>query len=225
MIKNNISYLDLLFVTFVLWWYPIYSSNIIYFSFSQIQDDTNKINYDLNLILFEAISLLIVFLYFKKKHMDLKLVYFFSKKHLILGVLFFIITALMMDCYIMTLDHISRKLNIIQMQQPDYEELKLNILLIVFSILNGFYEEFFFLVICSRVAKEYKLYVFIFSLMIRFLFHTYQGIDVALGISLILGCVYYMLFNYSKSKNLFPFCLSHSIADIIGLSILSNIFE
>ena len=96
---------------------------------------------------------------------------------------------------------------------------EIDLSLIAFSLLNGFYEEIFFLGICTMVPKKQKTGVFIYSLIIRFLFHTYQGFASAFGIGIVVGMLY--CFIYVKSKrNLYPFMLSHSLADIFGASLI-----
>lgn len=91
--------------------------------------------------------------------------------------------------------------------------------LVAFSLLNGFYEEIFFLGICTHVPKQQQKGVLLYSFVIRFSFHTYQGLASALGIGLLVGGIYYWLYQ-KKSQNLYPYMLSHSLADIIGLGIL-----
>ena len=94
-----------------------------------------------------------------------------------------------------------------------------NLPLVLFSLLNGFYEEIFFIGICTCVETKYRWIAFIYSLIIRISFHTYQGIVSALGIGLILGIVYFLLY-IGKTKNLFPYILSHAFSDIFGLGLL-----
>ena len=91
--------------------------------------------------------------------------------------------------------------------------------LIAFSLLNGIYEEIFFLGVCTAVPKRQQKGVIIYSLLIRFSFHTYQGLAAALGIGFVIGGIYALLY-FKKSKNLYPYMLSHSFADILGAGIL-----
>lgn len=91
--------------------------------------------------------------------------------------------------------------------------------LIAFSLLNGVYEEIFFLGVCTAVPERQQKGVLCYSLLIRFSFHTYQGIPSALGIGFVIGGIYYLLYQ-KTSKNLYPYMLSHSFADIVGAGIL-----
>ena len=96
---------------------------------------------------------------------------------------------------------------------------EIDVSLIAFSLLNGAYEEIFFLGVCTMVPDRQKTPVLIYSLLIRFLFHTYQGFASALGIGVLVGALYYVLYRKSN-RNLHPFMLSHSLADIFGASLI-----
>lgn len=91
---------------------------------------------------------------------------------------------------------------------------------ILYGLLNGVYEELFFLGICLSVAPRHVGIAFAFSLLVRFGFHTYQGLGSALGIGVVLGTLYFVLYARMNVKNLVPYFISHAIADIVGLSVL-----
>lgn len=61
---------------------------------------------------------------------------------------------------------------------------EVNISTVLYAILNGFYEEIFFLGICLAVKPEYLKWAVIYSLIIRVSFHTYQGMESALGLGI-----------------------------------------
>ena len=90
--------------------------------------------------------------------------------------------------------------------------------LFFYSLLNGFYEEFFFLTIVS--AARHPKAVFLFSLILRVAFHTYQGFLTALLIGLVVGTLNYCLFMKRGDRNLYPFFVAHALADMLGLSLL-----
>ncbi|MEG9488866.1 CPBP family glutamic-type intramembrane protease [Mannheimia indoligenes] len=92
---------------------------------------------------------------------------------------------------------------------------------VLYAILNGFYEEIFFLGICLAVRPKFLICAVIYSLIIRVSFHTYQGLETALGLGIWLGLIIYLLYSHSKEKNLFPFWVAHSIADVFGLSVIA----
>nr|WP_282188741.1 CPBP family intramembrane glutamic endopeptidase [Streptococcus anginosus] len=90
---------------------------------------------------------------------------------------------------------------------------------ILYALLNGFYEEFFFLGLLTSVRDKYKWWVLLYSTIIRVSFHTYHGMLWALTIGVGFGLLYYCLYKY-KVKNLLPFFLAHALADIYGSSLM-----
>ena len=90
---------------------------------------------------------------------------------------------------------------------------------IAYGLLNGFYEEFFFLGLLTSVKDKYKWLVLLFSTIVRVSFHTYQGMLWALVIGVVFGLLYYFLYKY-KVKNLLPFFLVHALADMFGSSLI-----
>lgn len=90
---------------------------------------------------------------------------------------------------------------------------------ILYSLLNGLYEEFFFLGLLTSVEDKYKWQVLLYSTLIRFSFHTYQGLLWAFMIGVVFGLLYYFLYKY-KVKNLLPFFLMHALADMFGSSLI-----
>ena len=97
---------------------------------------------------------------------------------------------------------------------------EIDLSLILFSLLNGIYEEIFFLGICLAVSRKQLPWVLLYSLVIRFSFHTYQGLIPALEIGFLMGTMYLLLYRKSD-RNLYPFMLSHAFADIFGIGILT----
>ncbi|HEL9630501.1 TPA: CPBP family intramembrane metalloprotease, partial [Streptococcus suis] len=88
---------------------------------------------------------------------------------------------------------------------------------VLFSLMNGFYEEFFFLGLLLSTNKTYRLWILIFSTIVRVSFHTYQGLPSALVIGIVFGLFYYFLYT-RKNDNLLPFFLGHAFADMVGTS-------
>ena len=97
--------------------------------------------------------------------------------------------------------------------------LALSPMAIAYGLLNGFYEEFFFLGVMTSVNDKYKWWALAYSTLIRFSFHTYQGLLWATVIGVIYGLFYYVLYK-KVIKNLLPFFLMHALADMFGSSLM-----
>ena len=91
---------------------------------------------------------------------------------------------------------------------------------VIYAVFNGVYEEIYFLGICLAVKPEHRKWAVPFSLLVRVSFHTYQGMFSALGIGVLFGLYFYLLYRRSKDKNLLPFFVAHMWGDIIGVGIL-----
>lgn len=85
--------------------------------------------------------------------------------------------------------------------------------LICFALFNGFYEELFFMGLTFATHSKYRPYAFIISILVRFLFHTYQGLSSALAIAFT-GIVF--LFIRRKTQSITPFILAHAVFDVFG---------
>lgn len=88
--------------------------------------------------------------------------------------------------------------------------------LLLFALLNGFFEELFFMGLVFATPKKWLPYAIIFSLGVRFVFHVYQGLAGAATITT-LGLVF-LLFR-RKITTLLPFMLAHAFFDVFGLSL------
>ncbi|MGQ7367603.1 CPBP family intramembrane glutamic endopeptidase [Streptococcus suis] len=88
---------------------------------------------------------------------------------------------------------------------------------ILFSFMNGFYEEFFFLGLLLSTNKKYRPWILAFSTIVRVSFHTYQGLPSAIVIGVVFGLFYYFMYT-RKNDNLLPFFLGHAFADMVGTS-------
>ena len=99
------------------------------------------------------------------------------------------------------------------------EFMALTLMAIGYALLNGFYEEFFFLGLLTSVKEKHQWLVLVYLVIVRISFHTYQGLLWALVIGLVYGLFYYFLYKYVV-KNLLPFFLMHALADMFGSSLL-----
>ena len=97
--------------------------------------------------------------------------------------------------------------------------------LVVYSLFNGFYEEIFFLGICLAVSARYRALAFVYSLVIRFSFHTYMGLFNATCLALIVGGIYYLVWRKCTGKNLYPLIAAHAASDVFGVGVLQFLPE
>lgn len=91
---------------------------------------------------------------------------------------------------------------------------------VLYALLNGVYEELYFLGMALAVKPQHRPWYWLFSLLVRISFHTYQGLLSAFGIGLILGIGYYIWYDRLGKTNLYSAFLSHAIADVWGLNLL-----
>ncbi len=184
----------------------------------------------------QLMLLCLALLYLRIRHFD------FSQwkckitlKQTLYGILLFIMAALVMDAYMFAAwnlfpSALTGAADIAAQGSGDLASAppsllkQLHYTTILYALLNGVYEEIYFLGMCLFVAPKKVKSAFICSLLIRFSFHTYQGWISAIGISL-LGLVYYFWYEKTERKNLYPFFLSHAIADVIGLGIMGYILR
>lgn len=89
---------------------------------------------------------------------------------------------------------------------------------VAYSLLNGFYEELYFLGLLFCVPRRYYGWMMVYSLLVRLSFHTYQGLSSALVIGS-LGLVF-LVYRWRFSA-LVPFMLAHAFFDINGLGAMS----
>lgn len=107
----------------------------------------------------------------------------------------------------------------IDLMQILHKFMALSPMAIAYGLLNGFYEEFFFLGLMTSVSEKNKWKALAFSTLIRFSFHTYQGLLWAFVIGVIYGLFYYVMYK-KVVKNLLPFFLMHALADMFGSSLM-----
>ncbi|MEL5720404.1 CPBP family glutamic-type intramembrane protease [Treponema pedis] len=150
----------------------------------------------------------------------------FSFKAVLGGIAIFIILALCMDIYYLLISPLLNNVDsavaaqeVQTAQTTPVFDLHAKIILIIYAMLNGTYEELFFLGICLAVPPKHTLKAFIFSLLVRFGFHTYMGAYTALGLSLICGTIYFTCYSKLNKKNLLPYFISHAFADVFGLGL------
>ena len=218
---------DVLIVAVILFGFAFYQSTKAYIdvinNVKTINDNllfTNNDDYIAFIKQFGLLLLAFGYLYIRKFDFRVWAIKF-NIKAILKGLLYFIIAALAIDAYDAI---VSLAINFIPKPSPLTDFLgNFEFSKILYAILNGFYEEIFFLGVCLSVKPKNIKWIIPISLIIRFSFHTYQGLLVALGIGFITGAVFYVIYFLQKKKNLVPFFIAHSIADVIGLSIFAYI--
>lgn len=215
---------DLVILTVIFFGLAIYTSTSQYFLLTQdavtVEENlTFSTLQNYQAFLTQFILLMIAFGYLKWRNFDFSQWHIKpSLKSLLQGAGLFIVLSLAMDLYYAVIygfyisDNSVSFLNVLR---------EVRFSTVLYAILNGFYEEIFFLGICLAVKPNYLKWAVLYSLIIRVSFHTYQGLETALGLGIWLGLIIYLLYSRSKEKNLFPFWIAHSIADVFGLSVMA----
>lgn len=93
----------------------------------------------------------------------------------------------------------------------------ISIALLLFAVVNGFYEELFFMGLTFAVLPKHRLYALISSVFVRFIFHIYQGLWSAVAIAM-MGVVFIAL--RQKIKSITPFAIAHAVFDVFGAGII-----
>lgn len=215
---NNLTWWDLFLLTTIMFSPFIYSSLIGYISLKDKQyggvlEFTSDANWS-NLV-FQAILLAIAMLYLRLRNFN------FSQwsisinlKAIVQGIGIFLVVSLTIDLFFIAASYINPLGETAYSISDTNIRPNIDLSLLLYSVLNGFYEEIFFLGICLAVAKDKRLLVILYALFVRYIFHTYQGQVAAVAIGLIVGISYYFLYTIIRPKNLFPFFLAHALADI-----------
>ena len=208
-----------------MWGEGIYTSTVSYIALMQ---GTTTVGGNLSFsaadnygaLALQAGLLLLALLYLWLRRFDFKAwTIHFDLKAAGCGILIFLAAALLLDVYFLLTDPLA---GVLPFPGPIGAFFGGETVSgVIYALLNGVYEELYFLGICLAVRKEHLKWAVPFSLLIRVSFHTYQGMLSALGIGLLFGAFMYLLYRRSKDKNLLPFFIAHAIGDIFGLGILS----
>lgn len=225
-----LKWFDLLILTVLMFGFAIITSAFGYLdliSGKTTNEEAVSFSTEENYIQFiiQSITLLLAFLYLKWRKFDFKSWTIKpSLKGIGQAIGIFIIAALALDIYTLLVNAlINSPLDVVDESKDSLLPWVIDFSTILHSLLNGFYEEIFFLGVCLALKPEYLKWTLFYSLIIRFSFHTYQGMEAALGIGFIYGMLMYLMYKKMNTNNIFAFGLAHSFADIIGLGILSYV--
>lgn len=221
---TTLRWFDILIVTIIMFGEGIYNSTMQYLA---LADQTTTLEENVSFstmqnyqaLAMQSLWLFLAVMYLLFRNVDFSI--FREKIRLtpwlplqVIGL--FAVSALAMDLYYLA------SLSLAVPVTPSMEQLLAvpDLSLLLYSLLNGFYEEIFFLGICLAVKPQYTKWAFLYSLVIRCSFHTYQGLGNGIALGILLGCIFYVLYRKMKPANLLPFFLAHAIADMVGLSII-----
>ena len=222
---NHLKWFDILVLTLILWGEGIYTSTASYIALIQgastVDDNlTFSATDNYGALALQAGLLLLALLYLWLRRFDFKVwTIRFNIKAVAGGVLIFLAAALLLDIYFMLTNPLTALLPFPGPIGAFFGSETVSS--VIYALLNGVYEEIYFLGICLAVRKEHLKWALPFSLLIRVSFHTYQGMISALGIGLMFGIFMYLMYRRSKDRNLLPFFIAHAIGDIFGLGVLS----
>ena len=222
---RHLKWFDILILTLIMLGQAIYNSTMSYIVLIQgIVTIEDNITYSAADNYFglarQIVYLLVALAYLWLRCFDFKTwTIRFDLKAVIYGILIFLGAALLLDIY----NLLTYQLTVASLFAGPIGAFFGNetVASVIYAMLNGVYEELYFLGICLSLKKESLKWVVPFSLLIRVSFHTYQGMVTALGIGLVFGSFMFLLYHRSKDKNLMPFFIAQIIADIFGLGILS----
>jgi len=223
---QHLEWFDVLMLTALLWGESILSSTMAYIALIQGTATVEggiafsaADNY--GALIRQAALLALALLYLWMRRFDFNAwTVKFSPKAVVCGILVFIASALLFDLYMLLASPLQGVLPFPGPIEGFFGSKTVSTVL--YSMLNGVYEELYFLGICLAVKPKDLTWAVPFSLLVRVSFHTYQGMLSALGIGLLFGGFICLLYRRSKDKNLLPFFITHMIGDIIGLGLISR---
>lgn len=222
--RRQLAWYDILILTVIFWGEAIYTSTISYLmllegetTIAEGLEFTAADNY--LALMTQGGLLLLALLYLRLRKFD------FSSweirpsvRAVLYGGVLFLGSALLMDAYTLATSGIAAALPI---PEPLGGLLSnTTVSTTIYALFNGMYEEIYFLGICLAVAPRQLKWALPFSLLVRVSFHTYQGMQAAIGIGIVYGLFMYFMYQRSESKNLLPFFVAHAIADVFGLGVL-----
>ena len=222
--RQQLQWWDAVVISIILFGFAIYNSTTIYFSTpSEILNQGKEFSsldnwFGIGTILLE---LSLSFLYLKLRKFDFsQFQYRPTLKGTLAAVGIYLLMSLFTDIFTLLAEGDWDVISYIGGFGILYVLAEIDLSLLLFSFLNGIYEEIFFLGVCMAVPRKQLPWVLLYSLVIRFSFHTYQGLVSAMGIGFVIGGTYLFLYFKNKDKNLYPYMLSHAFADVFGASIL-----
>lgn len=229
---QHLAWWDILILTLILFGQPIWLSTELYLTGEAAGTAVSTeltANQDYDMIMVQGVALLLALSYLWLRKFEFKQWAFaIDAKATRQAIGLFLVFAVLMEVLFLCLSpgyatyFMLARFDILSGFNDFLAQLRLSRLL--YALLNGFYEEIYFMGMVLAVKPEKRTWFFAFSLLVRIAFHTYQGLLSAFGIGLILGIGYYIWYIKLGKKNLYPIVLSHAIADVWGLGLLLYLF-
>lgn len=218
---KQLTFADIVILAVIFFGTAVYTSTMWYFELLQenrLEPENLSVN-DLaswQTSAMQAFLLIIVWLYLRWRKFDFSVLDFNINRYTLPLTLLLVIGAgLLADLYqylhaFIVPEHYP------ETEQGYFQDTDYSLKLIVTSLFNGFFEELFFMGLVFTVKPKMLPKSIIFSLFVRFIFHTYQGMAGALTITT-LGLSFWLFRR--KIPVLVPFFLAHAAFDMIGLSL------
>lgn len=222
---KSLNFIDIVVLAVIFFGSSMISSLISYYQLYQyglVESESLSIN-DLasyQVMIVEAVLLCLAGMYLLWRRFDFKVLNFTVNCYTLPYTFMLVVSAgLIADIYqylhaFLIPEHYPQTSNI-------YQEISYTPELILTSLFNGFFEEIFFIGLVFTVKTKMLPQALVFSIFVRFIFHTYQGLAGALTITT-LGLTFWLFRR--KINVLVPFFLAHAIFDIFGLSTLGFLF-
>lgn len=224
--NNYINIFDLILITIILFGPSLYSSFSARKSEVLDNNDVCEFSNEENIQMFIAqlIQLIIAILYLKFRGVDpFQFKFHITFIEFLKALILFSICGFGMDLITSLKYGFNWIPKLLKHNIPIISAIQdINLPLVLISFLNGFYEEFFFLIIWSYMEPKYSAIAIILMIIVRVMIHSYQGFSTALAIGVGLGLAHYLLF-INFSDNLFIYVFAHILADLFGLSFINLI--
>lgn len=223
--RQSLTFLDIVVLALIFFGEATWSSLQLYLQMvdaGQVVPDNLTLNeiVDSQVVRAELLSLALAWLYLKWRRFDWGVLDFsVGWRTLPLALLMVVCAGLTADIYQIT--HAWFLPEHYPVEEARVAATHYTPLIILAAFLNGFYEELFFMGLVFAAAPGIRTRAVVFSLFVRFIFHTYQGLPGAFTVTT-LGLVF-LLFR-RKVSTLVPFMLAHAVFDIFGLSLLGIFF-
>lgn len=226
-LKNkHLTFADIVILAIIFFGTAVYTSTMWYFELLQ-ENRPEPENLSINDLAswqtsaMQAFLLIIVWLYLRWRRFDFSVLNFKVDRYTLPLTLLLIFGAgLFADIYQYLHAFIVPE-NYPEIEQNYYQAVNYTPELLITSLFNGFFEEIFFMGLVFTVKPKMLPKAIIFSLFVRFSFHTYHSVAGALTI-VTLGISFWLFRR--KIPVLVPFFLAHAVFDIFGLSVLGLLF-